>query len=161
MIWWLWLSNFQRQESTLITFNSFFTKKKSFSERIKFMHKFSANLKRRCSPRLPLIIDIIFVTSYINALLFPWYLNNTLVHRKLCIIIVHRRNISIPQCSWTKRLCCCSRRKERLQNFNKNKWKTRSPSFSCVRSAKHGVPPPQGKKKYSWRGGNLMICLIN
>ncbi|KAJ0828407.1 hypothetical protein HanRHA438_Chr17g0836841 [Helianthus annuus] len=41
---------------------------------MRFMHKFSANLHTRCSPRFPFNVDRIFVTSYINDLFFPWYL---------------------------------------------------------------------------------------
>ena len=67
--------------SALISFNSptfpsLFTKKKSLNEKIRFMHKFSANLNTRWSPRFPLSAEIIFVTSYIKALLLPWYLES-------------------------------------------------------------------------------------
>lgn len=58
------------------TFPSLFTKKKSLIDKIRFMHRFSANLKMRWSPRFPFSVDIILVTSYIKVLLFPWYLDH-------------------------------------------------------------------------------------
>ena len=51
-----------------------FTEKKSLSDKMRFMHKFSASLNIRWSPRFAFSAEIILVTSYIKVLLFPWYL---------------------------------------------------------------------------------------
>lgn len=58
----------------LYTFPSLFSEKKSLCDKIRFIHKFSANLSTRWSPRFTFKAEIILVISYINVLVFPWYL---------------------------------------------------------------------------------------
>jgi hypothetical protein len=67
---------------------------------MRFMHKFSANLKTRWSPRFPFKVETIFVTSYIKVLLFPWYLRKNVTNKCDLQFLFFKKKIMEEKKSW-------------------------------------------------------------